>query len=66
MTIEEKIKLYEEALKNIVHPISYLQKKADKEGRKLNGFASELIKLPSFYRGIAEDALKTGGINYDD
>lgn len=60
---EAKAALYEQALKDIVSPIAYLQRKAAEEGAGLDGhYAQELANSASFLQSIAIDALtpKTG------
>lgn len=48
-----------ESLNNIAHPISFLQKEAEKGGASLDGGMSIAITGdPSFYRNIAEKALQ--------
>lgn len=49
---------YEQALKDVISPIAYLQRKAAEEGSSLNGyFAQELANTVSFLQKIASEAL---------
>lgn len=53
-----KEKIYKQALINIINPIAYLQKEAQKNKTQLDGFyAIQLTKSPSFYQDIARKAL---------
>lgn len=60
---EAKAALYEQALKDIISPIAYLQRKAAEEGAGLDGhYAQALANNVAFLQGIAEKAItpKTG------
>jgi hypothetical protein len=59
MTVTEQNTMLIEALKNIIYPVSYLQRKADKDENELNGVVSiELSKDSEFLKSIARDALE--------
>jgi hypothetical protein len=46
-----------EALENIANPLSYLRRKAEKDGGKLNGHAIHIANDPEFLKSIARKAL---------
>jgi hypothetical protein len=59
--LHDKCVRYEAALKDIVDPIAYLRKQAEKEGAILDGYYAVILsKDESFLKGIAVKALSAG------
>lgn len=55
---QERINVLETALKNIQHPLKYLQEQANAEGSRLNGiYPVQLSESAAFLKGIAAKAL---------
>lgn len=55
---QERINKLETALKNIQHPLKYLQEQANAEGSRLNGiYPVQLSESAAFLKGIAAKAL---------
>jgi predicted nucleic acid-binding Zn-ribbon protein len=58
--LRERVKRMEEALRDIVNPLGYLRREAEKEGKVLNGMACIIANDPQTLREIAQAALKEG------
>ena len=51
--------IFRQALQDVVNPLQYLQREADKGGRKLSGAAYMIANDLHFVQGIAKNALVT-------
>lgn len=54
---EQRAERYEKALKDIMNPVAYLQRKAEQEGGVLSGMAFQVANDPAFIKSIATEAL---------